>query len=86
MLGDDSRLPGACRGRGAFVVASRRSPVAGQVVLHTPGKLRRGHGGEVTVRLTRSGNKTLSVVWLALQLPQNWTVTAVGSTVFHNGS
>ena len=53
--------------------------------MHTPrAGCARATRSTVTVRLTRSGNETLSAVRLALQVPQGWTVQAVGPTVFHN--
>ncbi len=68
--------------RGSFVI--RESPAARQVVVHAPPRLRRGHASTITVHLTRSGNQTLSTVLFALQVPQGWTVTPIGTTVFHN--
>jgi beta-glucosidase len=80
-VGDSSALANLPL-RGSFAIT--RSPGARQVVVHAPSQLRIGHGSRITVRLTRSGNETLSVVRFALQVPQGWRVKAIGPTVFHH--
>jgi beta-glucosidase len=68
--------------RGSYAIS--RTPAARQVVIHAPSRLRLGRGSAVTVRLTRSGNETLPLVQLSLQVPQGWTVRPLGATTFHN--
>ncbi len=70
--------------QGSFVF--NRTPAARQVMIHAPSRMQLGIGSTVTVRLTRSGNETLPSVRLALQVPQGWTVTPLGPTVFSNVS
>jgi beta-glucosidase len=70
--------------RGSYAIT--RTPAARQVVIHAPSRLQLGLGSTVTVGLTRSGNETLPVVRLALQVPQGWAVTPLGPTVFTNVS
>ena len=67
---------------GSFAIS--QTPGARQVVIHAPSRFHLGVGSNVTVRLTRSGNETLPTVRLALQVPQGWTVSPLGATVFHN--
>jgi beta-glucosidase len=82
-VGDSSALANLSL-RGAFAIA--RTPGARQVVIDAPRRLRLARGSQVTVGLDRSayGDETLSVVHLSLQVPQGWTVRALGATVFHH--
>ncbi|MGO9823458.1 MAG: glycoside hydrolase family 3 C-terminal domain-containing protein [Solirubrobacteraceae bacterium] len=66
--------------------AFNQTPAARQVMIHAPSRMQLGIGSTVTVRLTRSGNETLPSVRLALQVPQGWTVTPLGPTMFSNVS
>jgi beta-glucosidase len=68
--------------RGGFAIT--RTPAARQVEINAPKKVSPGRGARVTVRLTRSGNETLRAVQLSLQLPEGWTVRALGPTLFRN--
>jgi beta-glucosidase len=68
--------------RGAFAIT--RTPAARQVEVSAPKKVTPGRGSRVTVRLTRGGNETLRAVQLSLQVPQGWTVRALGPTLFRN--
>jgi beta-glucosidase len=80
-VGDSSALANLPL-HGSYTIS--QSPAARQVVVHAPRRLHLGRASKITVRLTRSGNETLPAVQLALQVPQGWTVQAVGPTVFHN--
>ncbi len=66
--------------RGAFDMTS--TPAARQVEVTAPGAVTAGRTTRIKVTLTRSGRETLRNVRLALQVPQGWTVTPVGPTVF----
>jgi beta-glucosidase len=78
-VGDSSALSGLPL-QGTFTMAA--TPAARQVVLTAPPAMRPGHASTVQVRLTASGDENLPDVRLALQLPEGWTATAVGSTHF----
>ncbi len=67
---------------GSYAISS--TPAARQVVIRAPSRLQPGVGSLVTVRLTRSGNETLPIVRLAVQVPQGWTVKPLGPNVFTN--
>jgi len=55
---------------------------ARQVVVTAPSAMTPGQASTVQVQLTAGGDETLPDVQLALQLPQGWTATPVGSTDF----
>ncbi len=78
-VGDSSALANLPL-RGSYVIT--QTPAARQVVVHAPRQLRLGRASKVTVRLTRSGNETLTAVRLSLQVPEGWSVRALGPTVF----
>lgn len=59
-----------------------QTAAARQVVVHSPKEFVPGQGRTVTVRLTRSGNATLSQVSLHLQVPAGWTAEPEGRTTF----
>jgi beta-glucosidase len=82
-VGDSSALANLPL-RGSYAIS--QTPGARQVVIHTPGRLRLARGSEVTVGLARSpsGHQTLPAVRLSLQVPQGWTVRALGASVFHD--
>jgi beta-glucosidase len=80
-VGDSSALANLPL-HGSFAVT--QTPAARQVTVSAPRELSPGRGSRVTVRLTRSGNETLRVVRLSLQVPQGWTVRALGPTAFYN--
>ncbi len=82
-VGDSSALTNLPL-RGSYAIT--QTPAARQVVIDDPSRLQLGRGSTVTVRLTRSGNETLPMVRLALQVPQGWTVMPLGPTVFTNVS
>lgn len=82
-VGDSSALANLPL-RGSYAIT--QTPAARQVVIDAPNRLQLGRGSTVTVRLTRSGNETLPMVRLALQVPQGWTVMPLGPTVFTNVS
>jgi beta-glucosidase len=82
-VGDSSALSNLPL-RGSYAIS--QTPGARQVVIHAPRGFRLGRGAQVTVGLARSfsGDETLPVVRLSLQVPQGWAISALGPTVFHN--
>ena len=67
---------------GSFAIS--KTVGARQVTVKAPSQFTPGHMGLVTVGLTRSGNATLPMVKLALQLPDGWTAMPLGSATFTN--
>ena len=65
---------------GSYTVAA--TPAARQVVVSAPSTMTPGQASTVQVQLTAGGDETLPDVQLALQLPQGWTATPIGSTDF----
>ena len=60
------------------------TPAARQVSVSAPSVVHPGKTSVVRVTLTASGSAVLGSVRLALQLPEGWTATPVGPTVFFN--
>jgi beta-glucosidase len=60
------------------------TPAARQVSVSAPSVVHPGKTSVVRVTLTASGGAVLGSVRLALQLPEGWTATPVGPTVFFN--
>jgi beta-glucosidase len=58
------------------------TPAARQVSVSAPSVVHPGKTSVVRVTLTASGSAVLGSVRLALQLPEGWTATPVGPTVF----
>jgi beta-glucosidase len=82
-VGDSSSLANLPL-HGSFAIT--QTAAARQVIVDAPREFVPGQAGQVSVRLTRSGNATLPQVRLALQLPQGWTATSAGPTSFTNVS
>jgi beta-glucosidase len=60
------------------------TPAARQVSVSAPSVVHPGKTSVVRVTLTASGSAVLGSIRLALQLPEGWTATPVGPTVFFN--
>ena len=60
------------------------TPAARQVSVSAPSVVHPGKTSVVRVTLTASGSAVLGSVRLALQLPEGWTATPLGPTVFFN--
>ncbi len=58
------------------------TPAARQVVVTAPSTMTPGQASTVQVQLTADGDETVPDIQFALQLPQGWTATPVGSTDF----
>jgi beta-glucosidase len=78
----DSSAPADLPLQGSFTVAS--TPAARQVVISAPSSMQPGVPATVRVTLTASGNQTLPLVRIALQLPQGWQARALRRTTFVN--
>jgi beta-glucosidase len=78
-VGDSSALSSLPL-QGTFTMAA--TPAARQVVVTAPSTMTPGQASTVQVQLTASGDETLPDAQLALQLPEGWTATAVGTTDF----
>jgi beta-glucosidase len=65
---------------GSYTMAA--TPAARQVTITAPATVTPGQASTAQVQLTAGGDETLPDAQLALQLPQGWTATAVGSTNF----
>lgn len=76
----DSSDPSGLPLTGSYTVAA--TPAARQVVVSAPSTMTPGQASTVQVQLTAGGDETLPDVQLALQLPQGWTATPIGSTDF----
>jgi beta-glucosidase len=78
-VGDSSALTGLPL-RGSFDMTT--TPAARQVSVSAPSALQPGQPAVVRVTLSADGDATLYGVRVQLQLPQGWTATPVGPTVF----
>jgi beta-glucosidase len=78
-VGDSSALSGLPL-QGSFTMAA--TPGARQVSVSAPAAMPPGKASTVHVTLSAAGDATLDHVRLALQLPQGWTATPAGPTVF----
>jgi beta-glucosidase len=80
-VGDSSALSSLPL-RNAFRISV--TPAARQVSVSAPSVVHPGKTSVVRVTLTASGSAVVGSVRLALQLPEGWTATPVGPTVFFN--
>jgi beta-glucosidase len=78
-VGDSSALANLPL-QGSFDMTS--TPAARQVVVTAPHTVKAGQPVTVQVKLTASGNETLHGVTFGLRVPQGWTATPAGPTVF----
>ena len=78
-VGDSSALSGLPL-TGSFTMAA--TPGARQVSVSAPAAMPPGKASTVHVTLSAAGDATLDHVRLALQLPQGWTATPAGPTMF----